>query len=512
MRPKERLRLLVCSDLRSHDLDEFVAWVAQRSQKPDLIVYAGDDVMRFRDRVGRRNYWSRLAELSTYGLVAVEGNDTPSVESHRIAGRKVYDLGRRSLVLGDFVFHGLPSAEKPDYGHGLYLTGDALDRITESRARWPARTSVLVSHSPPWGVLDQAIRFSPNGEPISVGSVALRWSMAAHHDLRLVCAGHVHHDGGQHRWVDGTLVVNAASHDDRSADCRIAEIVLTHRGTMPVRWHRLQLPHILEHVVGIGDYNAGLFRNAGIRTARALANTTTAQAAAALGYHRNPGAAARFVADARAHVEGRPVVFDSLDLPRRPRWLIDVETDRTMARLWMLTLLDERTGRYRQLLAVRDKDEYAVLQSLSRLLIRTKRPILEWSGSSFDRRALTAAFARAKLPVPMAVETMVDAHQAARASIALPVSSWRLESLAAWVGFAPRHSDLSGQDVADLCTRYRNQGRPAPAKVREYNVDDVRTFALLLRRLELVASRQGPPHRPAREAARPPISPLGGLR
>jgi len=62
--------------------------------------------------------------------------------------------------------------------------------------------AVLVSHSPPKGVVDR----SSSGQ--SLGSVAVREAMDRTRP-RLVVCGHIHASGGRSEVVDGVAVVNA---------------------------------------------------------------------------------------------------------------------------------------------------------------------------------------------------------------------------------------------------------------------------------------------------------------
>jgi hypothetical protein len=67
---------------------------------------------------------------------------------------------------------------------------------------------VVVSHAPPWGCLEWAVRFSPGRTPTPIGSRALRELR-----VRLVVCGHAHLMGGRAERPGHALVVNVASHD-----------------------------------------------------------------------------------------------------------------------------------------------------------------------------------------------------------------------------------------------------------------------------------------------------------
>ncbi len=68
---------------------------------------------------------------------------------------------------------------------------------------------MVVSHAPPRGCLDRAVRFSPGKEPRPIGFRALKDDR-----VRLVVCGHAHRMGGRAARLGHALVVNVASHDN----------------------------------------------------------------------------------------------------------------------------------------------------------------------------------------------------------------------------------------------------------------------------------------------------------
>jgi Icc-related predicted phosphoesterase len=75
------------------------------------------------------------------------------------------------------------------------------DQAASLLARCPVG-AVLVSHSPPQGVVDVSSR----GQ--SLGSAAVRDAILSKKP-RLVVCGHIHESGGQIAWLGKTPVVNA---------------------------------------------------------------------------------------------------------------------------------------------------------------------------------------------------------------------------------------------------------------------------------------------------------------
>jgi Icc-related predicted phosphoesterase len=74
----------------------------------------------------------------------------------------------------------------------------------------PDECLIVVSHTPPAGCLDLAIRFAVR----HIGSHALADFVATYQPAWALC-GHVHSQGGHVAPTGRTLVVNAASDDQR---------------------------------------------------------------------------------------------------------------------------------------------------------------------------------------------------------------------------------------------------------------------------------------------------------
>mmetsp|Transcript_108971 Transcript_108971/g.307114 ORF Transcript_108971/g.307114 Transcript_108971/m.307114 type:complete len:293 (+) Transcript_108971:52-930(+) len=114
--------------------------------------------------------------------------------------------------LGDHVLVGSRQA------FGLHFYGLPFGR--RRQALLPEGIDVLLSHEPPWGVLDLALRDADSPPELArpIGSPALLSGLAAMRDgsPRLHVFGHVHEGRGR-RLVNGTVFVNAATANRGSA-------------------------------------------------------------------------------------------------------------------------------------------------------------------------------------------------------------------------------------------------------------------------------------------------------
>jgi len=167
------------------------------------------------------NLFEKLASLSKYGLAAVIGNDEHPYVRSMINGRKVYNIHYTPLRIGRFLILGQEGAvavEPFNPGYVVYGEGDVKFHLTlAAKAKSPEDRIIIVSHNPPQGILDRAIRFGER----SIGSRALRDFIEERNDVALVICGHVHSCGGRSEKLNKTLVVNVSSHDDPFSRGRI---------------------------------------------------------------------------------------------------------------------------------------------------------------------------------------------------------------------------------------------------------------------------------------------------
>jgi Icc-related predicted phosphoesterase len=236
-RPK-MLRVIACSDYRTQDIRKLIGHVASR--KPDLVLYSGDDLERFHC-VGE-NLLEKLASHAKYGLCAVAGNDDNDGVAH-ITGKGVYGVHRNALVVGPFAVVGLEGTPRFAPGSGEHMNIGPLlypDSVTSHQLRrWNSfrdKLLIIVSHAPPFGSLDLAMRFGIR----KIGSQLLRDYILGNSNAVLCVCGHVHSSGGRSEMLGQCTVVNAASHDGKRDVGKIAEMVVRLDGGVgPIEWTRL---------------------------------------------------------------------------------------------------------------------------------------------------------------------------------------------------------------------------------------------------------------------------------
>ena len=233
------LRIAAFSDYRVQDLRALIDFLKTKAT-PDLVLYAGDDIHRFQPR--GKNLFEEIARVTKYGVCAVAGNDDQPSIRKQITGRKVFPVHSCALVLGNFAIVGLEGAPLfhgeagKNIGRLLYPDGVAtLQTKLWNEEPFRKKRLIIVSHAPPLGTLDFAIRFGPR----RIGSKPLCDFLESSSNAILCVCGHVHRCGGQTATVGKTVVVNAASHDSPGDPGKVAIIRIKNRKVSAVVWHQL---------------------------------------------------------------------------------------------------------------------------------------------------------------------------------------------------------------------------------------------------------------------------------
>lgn len=176
----------------------------------DVLIHAGDLTRSGRfEQITQAGSW--LADLPHKHKIVVAGN-------HDVLFEKDYNTARYALgdgfygiqylqdnvaVIDDVVFYGAPwSVEYHGWAFGLKDGWEAKNRWD----RMPPGIDVLVTHGPPYQIMDSA----PNG--YDLGSKELRFKVEEIQP-RLHVFGHIHHSHGVLKLGD-TLYVNAAVCDE----------------------------------------------------------------------------------------------------------------------------------------------------------------------------------------------------------------------------------------------------------------------------------------------------------
>ncbi len=186
------------------------------------------------------NLFEELAKRSRYGLIAIVGNDGGILDRDLIYGDRVFNGHRSWVRIGKFFIVGQEGSTDGIGSFGGYLEADVKIRLELAREfAEPDAKLIVVSHTPPRGVLDRALRFGAR----SIGSIALRdFIEESSSMIPLVICGHVHKQGGSWDRIDNTIVVNVSSHDSIFAKANIAWITVDENGIVNVNFYKLPSP------------------------------------------------------------------------------------------------------------------------------------------------------------------------------------------------------------------------------------------------------------------------------
>jgi Icc-related predicted phosphoesterase len=193
------LNLLLFSDLHS---DRIAAEeICRRAATVDLVIGAGDFA------TGRRNL-SRcidvLRAIDRPTVLVAGNNETTDELRHACRGwSRVHILHGTEATIGQLTLYGIGGGI-PVTPFGAWSYDFSELEATALLAACPPRC-VLVSHSPPYGVVDRSSRGA------HLGSQAM-YKTVVRAQPQLVVCGHIHASAGQQGMIGATPVINAGPH------------------------------------------------------------------------------------------------------------------------------------------------------------------------------------------------------------------------------------------------------------------------------------------------------------
>ncbi len=431
------------------------------------------------DPEDKRNLFENLASLSKYGLCAVIGNDdSPSVRDC-IRGLNVYDVQKEALSLGGSVVVGIEGAvddpkRMTGIGYTLYDEKTLSKYLEAVEKEANGRRLILLSHCPPYQVLDFARRFGIQ----HIGSIALReFVLDESERVPLIVCGHAHLMGGRNTMLEQTMVVNAASHDDIGAPGRIAIIQLEE--SVSVEWHQI---YGLRSVFGIGPATEARLKDAGMVGVEDIAVTQPSDLAARAGMSLNR--ASGLCVRAKSIADGRAIPLTGIEFDDARGIYLDIETDLTRSLVWLVGIYSRERDELTQIVARTPAEERSLLEEFVNKMSGFDGRVFTFSGTSFDQRVLLERLDVHNLRLCSHPE-FVDLFRIIQPSVALPLKSYGLKSIAAYLGYIYRHPDLDGITVAMhyLIDYQKNRDSGLLKRLLEYNEDDIRSLPWIMERI-----------------------------
>jgi Icc-related predicted phosphoesterase/uncharacterized protein YprB with RNaseH-like and TPR domain len=465
------MRIFAFSDWRIQSIERLIEVVKQ--EKPiDLIVYAGDDVRRFQK--DSRNVFSEIAEQTRFGSVlAVLGND--DIPSGVLDANGVHNLHQEPFVDEDYGFFGQEGAVEGGPGLLLYTEDEIETHLNQQYQELETKIPILVTHVPPNGILDIAQRFGQR----HIGSTSVREFVEEVTPVVTIC-GHCHQFGGRAEDHHFGTVINIASNDSAGSDGRYAIIELDGEDL------EYELKTIedgpsdpLQQLSQVGPRRLRQFQEADISELNDV-NGTNREALLELpgvyDWHVN-----MWIKEVEAIQNGEVIVSDPDEfqyLTQDDLILLDIETDLSQERVWLVGLYSYQTGEYTHIFE--KDDEQALLESLIEYLDDQNKPVIVYYANSyFDKKCLEERFREHNLPRGVELlESSEDLGITVHNYLIGDFNRTGLEPVASEVaGYEYEHTDLDGFVVGSRYTRYLLDGvEPDWDELISYNEDDVRAL------------------------------------
>jgi Icc-related predicted phosphoesterase/uncharacterized protein YprB with RNaseH-like and TPR domain len=478
------MRLLFFSDWRVQPIEEVYRFLRNLKDKPDFILYAGDDLARFADE--GINHFSEMAQYTRQQYVlAVAGNDDFPEVKIVLESKNVHDLYNSPFIYQDFAFMGVEAS----------TSGPALLQHSEEEVERHLRkqvmtvtdkTLIILSHAPPYGTLDLGIRFArPEDGASHIGSTALR-DFIMKSSPQLVVCGHCHSQGKLTSNLGKAKIVNVSSHDAVGSEGNFALIDIDMLGHLEVEFH-----DTLEQIASSSLLN---LHGAGPAVEEALSEasiTTIDQLVKAPDLHGIAGSCgipistlSMLKAKAKSLIEGeiykikdlRPITGDII--------FFDIETDIARERVWLVGAL--RGTEFRKFYADIWEQEREMLGSFLEYLSHNQEAkLVSFSGVNFDRNVVEKALRRLRLDFCFFLShTHVDVCQQVKEFFIFPNQSYALKDLASFLGYKFKYPELCGLLVALEYHRHIQDKTPLDPRLFEYNEDDVKALPFILEKLK----------------------------
>ena len=493
------MKVVAFSDYRVQDIDLLMDFLQKMQEKPDLILYAGDDISRFVEHKlipstkhprmlerGKmvRNRFEEIASLSKIGLCAVIGNDDiPRVREY-IRGKNVHSVQEKPLIFGNYAVIGIegaisdPKDKSIGIGYTLY-TESALKKYLESvKKKIKGKKIIFLSHCPPRNTLDLAYRFGIR----NIGSKSLREFIKKNHkNIPLVVCGHVHLQGGKNTTIKKTTIVNAASHDDRGEPGKVA-IIDVSDADIKINWHEM---YGIDGIFGIGPVRYQKFKEAGIMSLDKLFGVSIEELCNCLSCNAN--FANKIMIRAKAVFENKVIPLERMISIDDDVAFLDIETDLVQKLVWLIGIYFKKTDKLVQLVAHNPSQEKSILKKFLDNMKDFRGKIYTFSGTKFDERVIKNRLDHHKMDYSNLPE-FIDLAIHIQRSYVLPLKSYSLKSIASRFGYNYLHPDLSGMTVAlmYLSNYQKTKDKKLMKKLLEYNEDDIRSLPWIMDKLSLI--------------------------
>lgn len=477
------IRVLAFSDWQVQEISDVFQFIGG-IEPVDLVLYAGDDIGRFEEE--GLNFFSELSKYTRSNQVlAVAGNDDLYLQKRVLRGDGIQDLYDRSFVYHNFAFIGLESVTR---GPALFrhTETDFEEHLKRQIKETRGRRIVILSHTPPNGILDRGIKFADTDEDGThhIGSTSLRRFIETE-NVDLVVCGHCHSQGRMVEHLERTTVVNVSSHDALGSKGNIAIIELTEDGAVGIEWHNTT--EILEEnslmkIHGIGPAYAGYLVRSGVKDLTQLSKARDLARIA-----RRSGVPLKRLRTlqlkARSFLENKTYQVAPFSPKNERAIFFDIETDIACERVWLIGL--QIDGRFIQLYANDWKQEKGILRKFIDIL--EEHPdygLISFSTTNFDYRVTLKAIKRHKLSAESLISRYhEDLGILIRRCFIFPCKTYALKELGSFLEYKFKYPEMDGLMVALGYQKHVEENKPLDPKILDYNEDDVKALPHMIDKL-----------------------------
>ncbi len=480
------INILVVSDWHSQPIDDLYTILESVVPTPDLLLYAGDGLSRFKDPDSDTDHLTQLARLTEHQQsLYVRGNDDlPPQIGPKFNTEYTTDLHTTPYIHENFVFIGQEGSTQGP-GHIIYTEDEIQKHLSEQRTVCEDRTPIVVSHCPPYGILDIGKRFGQQ----HIGSKAVRSFINDIQPL-LTISGHCHQFGGRAESLEYGTVINIASHDGPGEPGKYALITIDTSNKF-IEYDCYDTRHIegsrLTDLVQVGRQRVKHFRELGITSPDEITENRRDE------LESLPGSSSwhvdRWIAHQQAFDNDEIVVLNesAFDILHEANpLLVDIETDLQQDRIWLVGTYSYQNDSYRQFFD--PDDELSLLQEISEYFSEhSSEPIIYYGGNNFDEQCLRHRFEEHGIAEGISnLERAHDLGITAQQELFGPFSRYKLDVVASALGFEYQDPTVDGFEVGSKYTRYLLDGEePYWDRLKQYNLDDVTALKTIVDHIDI---------------------------
>ena len=192
----------------------------------DILCFSGDIMSSGHNEGELIHFFKWFSKQPFYYKIFIAGNHDRFLEDKSLIANEIISRYQKDGVVylknSSFEYEGVKFYGTP---HQPYFCGWAFnvpdpDKLITIYRNIPDDVDVLLTHCPPYGILDQSHKpnySNPTGEE-HLGSIALKEVLAEKHLFKtspsIVAFGHIHGDGGKQLQIDDTIYINASLCDE----------------------------------------------------------------------------------------------------------------------------------------------------------------------------------------------------------------------------------------------------------------------------------------------------------